>query len=224
VFPAVRLMPRGHVTRVLLADDHEPTRSEIRGALDQDDRFTVCAEVGDAAAAVDAAIRLRPDVCLLDVRMPGNGIAAAWEITGRLPEARVVMLTASDEERDLFDALRAGAAGYLLKGLTSEELVDALEHVVCGMAALPPNLVARIISEFRERGPRRRSVLTSGSSHTLTSREWEVLQLLRQELPTAAIADRLFVSDATVRSHVASILRKLRVPNRAAALKLFEEE
>ncbi|HSL63620.1 MAG TPA: response regulator transcription factor, partial [Gaiellaceae bacterium] len=101
--------------RVLLADDHPPTREDIRRTLESDGRFEVCAVAADAAGAVDAATRERPDLCVLDIRMPGNGIAAAWEITARLPETKVVMLTVSRDDDDLLAALRAGASGYLLK-------------------------------------------------------------------------------------------------------------
>ena len=96
--------------RVVIADDHAPTREDIRLALEEDGRFVVCAEAGDAAAAIATAVRERPDVCLLDINMAGGGIAAAWEITSRLPTTKVVMLTISTEDRDLFGALRAGPA------------------------------------------------------------------------------------------------------------------
>jgi len=108
------------MTRVLIADDHEQTRAFIRGALESSG-FTVCAEVGDASAAVAAAMEELPDVCLLDIWMPGGGIAAAWEIAARLPETKVVMLTISSSDRHLFAALKAGASGYLLKEIPIEE-------------------------------------------------------------------------------------------------------
>ncbi len=206
---------------VLIADDHAPTRADIAAALEEDGRFRVCAAVSDAPAAVEAAVRLRPGLCLLDIRMPGGGIAAAWEITARLPETKVVMLTVSRDDDDLFAALRAGASGYLLKDLEPDRLADALEEVLTGDAAIPGALVARLVSEFRERGPRRRAVLTGAPDGHLTSREWEVLELLRERRSTSEIAERLFVSQATVRSHVAAILRKLRVPDREAAVQLF---
>jgi DNA-binding NarL/FixJ family response regulator len=207
---------------VLLADDHPPTRAAVRGALEEDG-FEVCAEVGDASAAVAAAVAERPQVCLLDIRMPGNGIAAAAEISARLPETSIVMLTVSRDDGDLFDALRAGASGYLLKDVDPDRLPDALRGVLAGEAALPGSLVARLVDEFRERGPRRRlPLLREERGAELTSREWEVLEFLRRGLTTGEIAERLFISQVTVRTHVASILRKLRVPDRKAAIKLFE--
>lgn len=208
--------------RVLLADDHVPTRDDVRQALEADARFVVCAEAGDAPVAIEAAVRESPDVCVLDVRMPGGGVAAAWEISARLPQTKIVMLTVSSDDTDLFASLRAGAAGYLLKDMDPAELPDALDDVLKGEAALPPALVTRVIGEFRDRGPRRRAVLARSGYETLTSREWQVLDLLRQELSTAAIARRLVVSPVTVRSHVNNILRKVRAPSREALLRDFE--
>jgi DNA-binding NarL/FixJ family response regulator len=210
-------------TRVLIADDHAPTRGDLREVLEEDGRFEVCAEAANAPAAVDAALRERPDLCILDIKMPGRGVAAAWEITARLPGTKIVMFTVSDEDGDLFAALRAGAAGYLLKGTDPERLPHALQDVVEGHAALPRALVSRLMSEFRDRGPRRRAVVGPETGPQLTSREWQVLDYLRQGLATGDIARRLYVSPATVRSHVAAVLRKLRVPDRQAAVRLFED-
>ncbi len=207
--------------RVLIADDHAPTREDIRLALEEDDRFAVCDEVADAPAAIEAAVRDRPDVCLLDINMPGGGIAAAWEITARLPQTKVVMLTISTEDRDLFGALRAGAAGYLLKELEPTELPRALAGVVDGEAALAPSLVQRVIAEFRDRSARRRTTAAAGAEGQLTSREWDVLDLLREGKSTSEIARRLVLSPITVRTHVASILRKLRVADREELLRQF---
>lgn len=177
----------------------------------------------DAPGAVDAALRQQPDLALLDVNMPGSGLAAAWEITARLPTTRVVMLTVSRDDGHLFAALRAGAAGYLLKDAEVERLPDALRDVMAGEAALPATLVTRLVEEFRDRAPRRRSLLPGRDGEPrLTSREWEVLELLRRRMTTAQIARTLVVSPATVRSHVAAILRKLRVADRDAAVKLME--
>ena len=196
----------------------------MRAALEADERFAVCAEVGDAVAAVDAAVRERPDLCLLDVRMPGSGVAAAWEITARLPDTKVVMLTVSADDGDLFAALSAGAVGYLLKELEPERLPRALAEVLEGEAAIPRSLVGRLVAVFRDPAPRRRALLSSERGGMLTSREWQVLELMRGGLSTSEIAARLYVSQATVRSHVASILRKLRVPDRESAVRLLEGE
>ena len=183
--------------------------------------FSVCAEAHDGSGALEAALLERPDVCLLDVHMPGSGITAAAAISSCLPETAIVMLTVSRDDRDLFDALQAGASGYLLKDMDPDRLPFALRSVLEGEAALPRGLVARLIDEFS--GRRRRVALLKQRGATLTSREWEVLDLLREGLSTAEIAGRLAVSEVTVRRHVSAILKKLRVPDRAAALRLLGE-
>ena len=210
------------VLRVLIADDHAPTREDVRRVLEDDPRFSICAEVADAVRAVAAAVRERPDICLLDIRMPGSGVAAAWEIAARLPRTKIVMLTVSDEDADLFGALRAGADGYLLKTMSLQRLPSALEGVCAGEAPMPSVLVARMIERFQGREPRWRSpVADESSEQRLTSREWEVLELLAHGRSTAEIANRLVLSSSAVRAHITSIVRKLQVADRAAAAELF---
>lgn len=209
------------LVRILIADDHAPTRADIRKALDADARFDVCAETADAAGAVSAAVRERPDMCLLDVRMPGGGLSAVWEIAARLPRTKIVMLTVSSEDADLFAALRAGAEGYLLKTMNFTRLPDALDGVCVGEAAIPPTLVARVLKRFRAREPRWRQPLDQGCADRLTSREWQVLELLAQERSTAEIANSLVITNSAVRAHITAIVRKLHVPDRAAAVELF---
>jgi DNA-binding NarL/FixJ family response regulator len=209
--------------RVLVADDHAPTREDITTALGRDGGFEIIATAEDAPGAIDAALREQPDLALLDVNMPGSGLAAAWEITARLPSTRVVMLTISRDDSHVFAALRAGAAGYLLKDTETERLPQSLKDVMAGEAALPVTLVTRLVEEFRDRAPRRRALMPSREGEPrLTSREWEVLELMRRKMTTAQIARTLVVSPATVRSHVAAILRKLRVPDRDAAVRLLD--
>jgi DNA-binding NarL/FixJ family response regulator len=208
--------------RVLIADDHPATRAGVRAAVDGKG-FIVCAEAADGPSAVKAALRERPDICLLDIHMPGSGIKAAAEISAALPATAIVMLTISREDDDLFDALRAGACGYLLKDTNPERLPHALNGVLAGESALPRVLVTRLVEEFRARGRRRRLPALTERGIQLTAREWEVLDLLRQGRSTAEVAKALSVSGVTVRTHVASILRKLRVPNRQAAIRLLDE-
>jgi DNA-binding NarL/FixJ family response regulator len=193
----------------------------VRQAL-LDAGFDVVAEVADGAAALDAAVRERPELCLLDVHMPGSGIRAATEILDRLPDTAVVMLTVSRNDEDLFDALRAGAAGYLLKDTDPNRLPHALRGVLAGEAAIPRELMSRVVDEFRSQGRRRRVALPGRRGKQLSSREWEVLDLLREGRTTADIARRLFVSPVTVRRHVSAILRKLGVPDRQAAIDLVD--
>jgi DNA-binding NarL/FixJ family response regulator len=206
---------------VLLADDHPPTRAGVRYTLEAAG-MVVCAEAADADGAVDAALREQPDVCLLDIHMPGSGINAARSITRELPDTRVVMLTVSRDDEDLFEALRAGASGYLLKDMDPDRVPFALEGVLAGEAALPRTLLLRVMDEFRDRG-KRRLRLPGRRGADLSEREWEVLHLLRDGLSTQEIASKLYVSAATVRSHVASVLKKLRVPDRDAAIRLLDE-
>ena len=215
-----QVIPVTQVIRVLVADDHPPTRAGVRMAL-EGNGFEVCAEVGDASSAIEAARRELPDVCLLDIHMPGDGIHAAEAISSELPDVAVVMLTVSRTDSDLFDALRAGASGYLLKDIDPARLPLALHGVLEGEAALPRHLVALLIEEFRERKRRRRILLRGRRSAELTDREWEVLELMRQGASTEEIASRLFISPVTVRTHVSAILRKLRVPTREAAIELL---
>lgn len=207
--------------RVLIADDHPPARAGVKAALERAD-FVVCASARDARSAVEAARRERPDVCLLDIHMPGDGIKAAETISRELPDTAVVMLTVSRTDRDLFDALRAGASGYLLKDIDPARLPLALHGVLDGEAALPRRLVTLLIEEFRERKRRRRIPLVGRRSVELTDREWEVLELMRQGLSTHEIGERLFISPVTVRTHVSAILRKLQVPTREAAVALLQ--
>jgi DNA-binding NarL/FixJ family response regulator len=156
--------------------------------------------------------------------MPGNGISAAAAITAALPDTAVVMLTVSKADADLFDALKAGARGYLLKDIDPARLSSALRGVLDGEAALPRTLAARLMEEFRRRESRGRVPLLGKRRVQLSEREYETLDMLRQGLSTAEIAQRLFVTPATVRSHVSAILRKLQVTSRDEAVALLSSE
>jgi DNA-binding NarL/FixJ family response regulator len=210
----------GERIRVVLADDHAAVRAGIRLAL-AGEGFDVVAEAADGPGAVQAALREKPDIALLDVKMPGSGIKAAEEIVQALPQTVVVMLTVSRDDDDLFAALRAGASGYLLKDTDPGRLPFALRGVLEGEAALPRGLVARLIEEFRTRGKRRRLPLMRQRGVELTEREWEVLEYLHDGLSTAEIADRMSISPVTVRRHVSEILKKLRVESREEAVRLL---
>lgn len=207
------------VIRLVLADDHAPMRARLREALEAGG-CAVCGEGASAKDAVALAMEHRPDVVLLDIHMPGSGINAAQQISKLMPETAIVMLTASREDDDLFDSLRAGASGYLLKDTDPARLPDALRGVLDGEPAMPPKLVARVLDEFRAPG-RRRSHRRSAAAARLTSREWEVMDLLSQGLSTDEAARRLFVSATTVRVHVSTVLKKLRVKDRETAFRLL---
>lgn len=154
--------------------------------------------------------------------MPGSGIWAAGEIDNRLSGTAVVMLSDSSSEADLFDALRAGALGFLLIDTDPERIPHALRGVLAGEAAIPRKLVMRLIDEYRSQGVRRR-VQFEGRSVELTSREWEVIEMMRNGLTTADTAQRLFLSPITVRRHVSAVVKKLGVADRDAALRVLDE-
>jgi DNA-binding NarL/FixJ family response regulator len=203
---------------VLIADHSPALRAGVRMSLESSD-CVVCAEVGDADAALDAAMRERPDVCLVDASFPGGAIAVVEEISSRLPDCRVVVFSDSRDDVDVLEALRAGASGYLLKDIDLASLPITLRRVLAGEAALPRALVWRLIEHLHESERRRRLAVR----HDLTHRELDVLELLAEKLSTAEIARRLFVEKVTVRTHVASILKKLGAPDRQAAIRLSQE-
>ncbi len=210
------------VLRVLLADDHAPTRAVVREALEEQG-FEVVADLDSAHAAIARARQLRPDVCLLDIHMPGGGITAAAEISSTLPGTTVVMLTASQDDRDLFNALRAGASAYLVKGMDPDRIGPALRSALAGETILPRWLVQQVMAEFQP-APRRRLFLPNRSKQVeLTEREAEILDLMAEGLSTEEMAKKLFVAPVTVRSHVAGVLKKLQVKDRDSAVRLSRQ-
>jgi DNA-binding NarL/FixJ family response regulator len=219
----LRHRPRGarspdlECPRVVIADDDIATRTGIRLALEQDG-FIVSAEEATARDAVAAALRNPPNVCLLAVDMPGDGIAAAGTIRSQLPETQIVMLGDSEDGDDVFAALEAGASGYLPKGVNPGRLGPALRDVIKGRAALSRATTARLIDEFRARS--QQPSLIRRTERDLTSREWEVLDCRTEGLSTRRIARRLFISETTVRRHVGSILGKLGVSSREQAVRV----
>lgn len=209
------------ILRIVLADDHAHIRAQVREALEAG-RCAVVGEGASADEAVGLAIEHKPDAVLLDVHMPGGGIQAAQRIVRQLPDTRVVMLTQSDADDDLFDSLRAGACGYLMKGSDPASLEGTLRGVLSGEAAMSPQLVMRVLDEFRAPAKRRFS-RKSAAARRLSPREWEVMDLLRQGLTTDEAAKRLFMSPTTVRVHVSAVLRKLSVQDREAAFRLLSD-
>ena len=207
--------------RVLVAAHRVVERGGIRVALGGSE-FSICGEAGGLEAAVGIARETKPDLCLIDVDLPGGGIAAAERIAIDVPAAAVVMLANTVREQDVFDSLRAGAMGFLPAAMDPGRLPHALRGILKGEAALPRLYVGRLIDELRERN-RRRVFVAKREAVELTSREWQVLELMQQRLSTKEIALRLGIAQVTVRRHVSSILRKLEVGSRAAALELLSE-
>jgi len=209
--------------RVLVADDHAPTREDVRRAL-AEGGMDVCAEAADAAHAVQLALEEKPDICLLDIRMPGGGVAAAWEIAARLPTTKIVMLTVSADDASLFAALRAGAVGYLLKDIDLRTLPRALSDAAEGRAAIPRGLVTRLVKQFHGTDPRFRTTALAGElGPRLTSREWDVLVGLADGMSTREIARRLQLKPSGIRAHISAIVQKLGVADRDEAIAFFRE-
>jgi DNA-binding NarL/FixJ family response regulator len=206
--------------RLLLADAHTATLAGLRMAL-AGGPFDIVAEVDSADAAVAAASRERPDVCLLDADMPGGAVRATTEIVRAHPQAAVVVMASARDDSTMLDVVRAGAVGYLLKDMDPERLRFALVGVTQGEAALPRVLVARLMLEFRVRESRRRLVTARGHEAELTRREWDVLTLLADGAATGEIAASLGVSAVTVRRHISGVLGKLGVSSRAEAIDVL---
>jgi DNA-binding NarL/FixJ family response regulator len=202
---------------VVLADDHPVTRLGVRMALMRGG-FEVLAEAADSDGAVEAVLRERPDICLLDFYMPGGGIEAAAILAQAAPATAIVMLTVSASPDDMLAALRSGAKGYLSKDTSPERLPAALCGVLRGEAALPRTLVGRVLHEFRHLpGPEAAPLHVDGVD--LTARESEILRLLRSGLSTLQIGEMLSLSPITVRRHVSAGVAKLGVADRDAAIR-----
>ncbi|MDL5158244.1 response regulator [Actinomycetospora termitidis] len=202
------------MTRVLVADDHDAVRTGLVMILGAADDIEVVGEAGDGATAVRRARDLRPDVVLMDVRMPGtDGIAATAELV-RDDVCRVLVLTTFDLDEYVFAALRAGAAGFLLKSVDADALVDAVRGVAAGDGALAPGVTRRVIEAVAAGAPE--PDLPSGLAD-LTGREREVFGLLGEGLSNAEIGGRLHLSEATVKTHVSRVLTKLDLRSRTQA-------
>jgi DNA-binding NarL/FixJ family response regulator len=207
--------------RVLIADDQALMRAGFRMILDAQDDIEVVGEAIDGRDAVAQAGRLHPDVVVMDVRMPGmDGIEATRRLTVATPPARVLVLTMFDLDEYVFDALRAGASGFLLKDRPPEELVTAVRVVAAGEAVLAPSVTRRLIQEFSRLPERPASPPELGE---LTDREREVLVLLGRGLSNVEIARRLFVAETTVKTHVGRVLQKLGLRDRAQAIVVAYE-
>ena len=205
--------------RILVVDDHPLTRDALASLLTQGG-FDVVGEAADGAEALALAHELQPDLVLLDLSMPGlDGLSALPRLRAAAPDCEVVVLTASGTEEDLLAAIRAGAAGYLLKSEPPERIVAFLRGVANGEAALSGEIARRLLDQLRSGGGRLGGGVPNGIADALSAREVEVLLLLDDHLSTDDIAKRLFISEHTVRSHVKSMLRKLGVSSRRDALE-----
>jgi DNA-binding NarL/FixJ family response regulator len=211
------------VIRVLLVDDEHLVRSGLRMILEAAGDISVVAEASNGEQAVAAAARHRPDVMLMDVRMPGgDGLSAAAQITARADAPRVVMLTTFDRDEYVHRALRAGAVGFLLKDTPPLELAAAVRTIAEGNAMLAPTVTRRLISSFADRDPDRTSAARR-RLEALTARELQVLQTVAEGLSNADIAQRLDMQEATVKTHVSRALTKLHLTNRVQAAILVHD-
>jgi DNA-binding NarL/FixJ family response regulator len=209
--------------RVLITDDHDMFRRGLRMVLEAEEEIEVVAEASDGAEAVAKVEELAPDVVLMDVRMPNqNGIEATRTIRAASPSTRIVMLTVSDEEDDLVDAVKAGANGYLLKEVSIEEVAEAVRAVMRGQSLISPSMATKLISEFGS-AARRAADARGARSPSLSERELEVLRRVAAGRTNEQIADDLSVSPTAVRNHVANILEKLQLRTRIEAAILTVE-
>lgn len=208
-------------THVLIAAERLPTRVGLRLALEPEAR---CTEAADAQSAVDAAVRDRPDVCLLGLDLDGQGLRVVNEIATRVPSAAVILLTSRLDEEEFMAAVRAGASGYLTQSLDPARLPFVVRGALRGEPAVPRKFVSRLLDELRTREHRRTFVLAEKGRVSLTTREWEVAELLLRSASTSEIATRLGVAPVTVRRHVGSVERKLGVATRAEVVALLTAE
>jgi DNA-binding NarL/FixJ family response regulator len=208
------------VIEVLIADDQSMVRSGLRLILEAESDIAVTAEAGDGAEAVRVARREKPDVVLMDVRMPNmDGLQATRQITETDPDIKVIVLTTFDIDDYVYGALRAGASGFLLKDAEGDQLVDAIRVVASGEALIAPSVTKRLISEFAERP----ETTELEGLDDLTERELEVLAQVAKGLSNAEIAEELYVSETTVKTHVSHILTKLHLRDRVQAVVVAYE-
>ena len=207
--------------RVLLADDHPLLRAGVAQSLAESGKFEVVGQAGNAADAVRLAGELRPDIVLLDISMPGHGLTAAERIHAAAPEIAIVVLTVSEADDDILAALKAGAKGYVLKGVGSAALVDILESVANGDSYVSPSLAARLLTEMRKAGAQ--STVAADPLSTLTPREEEILRLVARGLSNKEVALQLDLQEKTVKHHMTRILNKLHVRNRTEAAILLRD-
>ena len=210
--------PRPDAIRVIVADDHALFRRGLEMVLDKEGDIEVAGEATDGEEAVTKAQELMPDVVLMDVRMPKrSGIEATQQIKELLPHVKILMLTISDEEADLYDSIKAGASGYLLKEISTDEVAEAIRSVNAGHSRISPAMASKLLTEFQsmtKRADERQQV----PPPRLTDREMEVLKLVAKGMGNRDIAKELYISENTVKNHIRNILDKLQLHSRMEAV------
>jgi DNA-binding NarL/FixJ family response regulator len=219
--------PSAEPIRVLIADDHALFRRGLEMVLEEEAGIALVGQASDGAEAVQKAGEALPDVVLMDIRMPKiNGIEAARQMKDIAPSAKIVILTISDEEEDLFEAIRAGASGYLLKDIPLDEVAEAVRSVHGGQSLINPSMAGKLLSEFATLA--RRDAEEEPAKHApapkLTDREMEVLRLVARGMNNRDIAKELFISENTVKNHVRNILEKLQIHSRMEAVMIAVRE
>lgn len=210
------LMGESAAVRVVVVDDQELFRRGLTMLLGVEPDIEVVGEAGDGVTAVDLVVDTVPDIVLLDVRMPKRGgLETCTRIKEQVPSARIIMLTVSDEEGDLYEAVKNGASGYLLKDSSIDEVAQAIRVVAEGQSLISPSMAAKLIDEFKEISRTDREV---GTGPRLTDRELEVLRLVATGLNNREVAKQLFISENTVKNHVRNILDKLQLHSRMEAV------
>ncbi len=210
--------------RLLICEDQTLMRETLRTVLNLEPGITVVGEAADGLEAVERATALRPDVILMDVKMPRlSGVAATAAITTRDPAARVLILTTFDDDATAFQAVEAGALGYLLKDIPASELVMAIKGAMRGEATMPPNLAKHVLATYQQRGHLARHASDPPPTEDLSEREREVLKMLAQGASNRAIAAELVLAEGTIKNHVSAILLKLHAANRTHAALLARE-
>jgi DNA-binding NarL/FixJ family response regulator len=210
--------PAAELIKVLIVDDHALFRRGLQMVLENETDIDVIGEASDGAEAIEQAERTVPDVVLMDVRMPRRtGIEATRAIKDSLPSAKILMLTISDEEADLYEAIKAGASGYLLKEISIEEVSDAVRAVHAGQSLISPSMASKLLTEFATM-VKRRDERVQMPGPRLTDRELEVLKLVAKGMNNRDIGQELFISENTVKNHVRNILEKLHLHSRMEAV------
>ena len=211
-------MTEGERIRVLVADDHDSFRAGLRSLLATAPDIEVAGEAATGHEAIRVAATAQPDVVLMDVNMPRtSGIEATRRLAQAMPSTRVLMLTVSDEEDDLYEAIKAGATGYLLKEISIEEVADAVRAVMQGQTLISPSMASKLIQEFNNLSRRAEERQAVPAPH-LTDRELEVLKLVARGLTNKDIGEQLYISENTVKNHVRNILEKLHLHSRMEAV------
>jgi len=210
--------PEPEKLKVLVVDDHALFRRGLQMVLRQEDDIEVVGEAADGNEAMEKAQETMPDVILMDVRMPRrSGIEATQHIKDLMPHVKILMLTISDEEADLYEAIKAGASGYLLKEISIDDVAEAIRSVYAGQSRLSPSMAAKLLSEFAAMS-KRAAEARQLPAPRLTDREMEVLRLVAQGMNNRDIAKDLFISENTVKNHIRNILEKLHLHSRMEAV------